>query len=145
MSTSLPCKEITKIVASDLDGTLLAPNHQLSAYSRETLKALHEQGYTFVFATGRHHVDVASIRRTVGIPAYMITSNGARVHDQNDQEMYSQNVPEDLVQPVIDTIKTDPEILIHMYQNDDWLLNKDDEQLRDFHEEFSYLLYDQNN
>lgn len=145
MSTSLPCKEITKIVASDLDGTLLAPNHQLSAYSKETLKALHEQGYTFVFATGRHHVDVASIRRTVGIPAYMITSNGARVHDQNDQEMYSQNVPEDLVQPVIDTIKTDPEILIHMYQNDDWLLNKDDEQLRDFHEEFSYLLYDQNN
>lgn len=145
MSTSLPCKEITKIVASDLDGTLLAPNHQLSAYSKETLKALHEQGYTFVFATGRHHVDVASIRRTVGIPAYMITSNGARVHDQNDQEMYSQNVPEDLVQPVIDTIKADPEILIHMYQNDDWLLNKDDEQLRDFHEEFSYKLYDQNN
>ncbi|MHA2717988.1 Cof-type HAD-IIB family hydrolase [Vibrio owensii] len=145
MSTSLPCKEITKIVASDLDGTLLAPNHQLSAYSKETLKALHEQGYTFVFATGRHHVDVASIRRTVGIPAYMITSNGARVHDQNDQEMYSQNVPEDLVQLVIDTIKTDPEILIHMYQNDDWLLNKDDEQLRDFHEEFTYKLYDQDN
>ncbi|EMB9232179.1 Cof-type HAD-IIB family hydrolase [Vibrio harveyi] len=145
MSTSLPCKEITKIVASDLDGTLLAPNHQLSAYSKETLKALHEQGYTFVFATGRHHVDVASIRRTVGIPAYMITSNGARVHNQNDQEMYSQNVPEDLVQPVIDTIKTDPEILIHMYQNDDWLLNKDDDELREFHEEFTYKLYDQDN
>lgn len=145
MSTSLPCKEITKIVASDLDGTLLAPNHQLSAYSKETLKALHEQGYTFVFATGRHHVDVASIRRTVGIPAYMITSNGARVHDQNDQEMYSQNVPEDLVQSVIDTIKTDPEILIHMYQNDDWLLNKEDDELREFHEEFTYKLYDQDN
>ncbi|HDM8140648.1 TPA: Cof-type HAD-IIB family hydrolase [Vibrio harveyi] len=145
MSTSLPCKEITKIVASDLDGTLLAPNHQLSAYSKETLKALHEQGYTFVFATGRHHVDVASIRRTVGIPAYMITSNGARVHDQNDQEMYSQNVPEDLVQSVIDTIKTDPEILIHMYQNDGWLLNKDDDELREFHEEFTYKLYDQDN
>ncbi|CAE6886179.1 Pyridoxal phosphate phosphatase YigL [Vibrio sp. B1REV9] len=145
MTISLPCKEITKIVASDLDGTLLAPNHQLSAYSKETLKALHEKGYTFIFATGRHHVDVASIRRTVGIPAYMITSNGARVHDQNDHEMYSQNVPEDLVQPVINTIKTDPEILIHMYQNEDWLLNKDDEQLRDFHEEFSYKLYDENN
>ncbi|RIZ51231.1 Cof-type HAD-IIB family hydrolase [Vibrio sp. PID23_8] len=145
MSTSLPCKEITKIVASDLDGTLLAPNHQLSAYSKETLKALHEKGYTFVFATGRHHVDVASIRRTVGIPAYMITSNGARVHDQNDQLRYSQNVPETLVQPVIDTIKSDPGILIHMYQNDDWLLNKDDEQLRDFHEDFTYKLYDDSN
>lgn len=67
------------------------------------------------------------------------------MHDQNDQEMYSQNVPEDLVQSVIDTIKTDPEILIHMYQNDDWLLNKDDDELREFHEEFTYKLYDQDN
>ncbi|EJA7360868.1 Cof-type HAD-IIB family hydrolase [Vibrio alginolyticus] len=143
MSTSLPCKEITKIVASDLDGTLLAPNHQLSAYSKETLKALHEKGYTFVFATGRHHVDVASIRRQVGIPAYMITSNGARVHDQEDQLMYSENVPAELVQGVIDTIKHDQEILIHMYQNDSWLMNKDDETLRDFHDEFTYVLFDE--
>ncbi|ANQ18336.1 Cof-type HAD-IIB family hydrolase [Vibrio natriegens] len=144
MSTSLPCKEITKIVASDLDGTLLAPNHQLSAYSKMTLRTLHEMGYTFVFATGRHHVDVAGIRSQVGIPAYMITSNGARVHDQNDKLMYSENVPQELVQGVIDTIKHDHEILIHMYQNDDWLLNKDDETLREFHEEFTYKLFDEN-
>ncbi|CAM3097763.1 Cof-type HAD-IIB family hydrolase [Vibrio mytili] len=141
MSTSLPCKEITKIVASDLDGTLLAPDHRLSAYSKMTLRTLHEMGYTFVFATGRHHVDVASIRREVGIPAYMITSNGARVHDQDDQLMYSENVPQELVQSVIDTIKHDPELLIHIYQNDDWLLNRPDEALRDFHEEFTYKLF----
>lgn len=144
MSTSLPCKEITKIVASDLDGTLLAPDHQLSAYSKMTLRTLHEMGYTFIFATGRHHVDVAGIRGQVGIPAYMITSNGARVHDQQDRLMYSENVPSDIVQSVIDTIKHDQEILIHMYQNDDWLLNKDDEALREYHEEFTYKLFDEN-
>ncbi|POF55686.1 sugar/pyridoxal phosphate phosphatase YigL, partial [Vibrio vulnificus] len=37
MTASLPNKEITKIVASDLDGTLLAPNHQLSEFSKQTL------------------------------------------------------------------------------------------------------------
>ncbi|CAE6920869.1 Pyridoxal phosphate phosphatase YigL [Vibrio sp. B1FLJ16] len=143
MSTSLPCKEITKIVASDLDGTLLAPNHQLSAYSKMTLRTLHEMGYTFIFATGRHHVDVAGIRGQVGIPAYMITSNGARVHDQEDKLTYSEDIPQHLVQGVIDTIKHDHEILIHMYQHDDWLLNKDDESLREFHDEFSYKLFDE--
>ncbi|MDF2155903.1 Cof-type HAD-IIB family hydrolase [Vibrio sp. CAU 1672] len=147
MSTQLPCKTITKIVASDLDGTLLAPNHQLSAYAKETLQALHEQGYTFIFATGRHHVDVAGIRSQVGIPAYMITSNGARVHDQHDQLMYSKNVPESLVQAVIDTIKHDPDILIHMYRNDQWLMNKDDDELRHFHKDsgFTYQLFDHHN
>ncbi|MCU8166783.1 Cof-type HAD-IIB family hydrolase [Vibrio vulnificus] len=147
MTASLPNKEITKIVASDLDGTLLAPNHQLSEFSKQTLKALHEQGYTFIFATGRHHVDVAGIRAQVGIPAYMITSNGARVHDQHDQLMYSKNVPAELVQPVIDIVKQDPEIFVHLYQNEEWRLNRGDEVMRKFHEEtgFTYKVYDIDN
>jgi len=132
------------IVASDLDGTLLAPNHQLSEFSKQTLQALHEKGFTFVFATGRHHVDVASIRQIAGIPAYMITSNGARVHDQSDQLMYSNNVPAELVQSVIDVIRNDQQIFIHMYQNEDWLLDRDDETLAKFHSEsgFSYKRFD---
>ncbi|MCG9555269.1 Cof-type HAD-IIB family hydrolase [Vibrio sp. Isolate31] len=137
-------KDSVKIVASDLDGTLLAPNHQLSDFTKLTLKKLHEQGYTFIFATGRHHVDVAGIRQIAGIPAYMITSNGARVHDQNDQLMYSQNVPQELVQPVIDIVRQDPNIFIHMYQNEDWLLDREDEMLAKFHSEsgFSYKRFE---
>ncbi|CAH7020779.1 phosphosugar phosphatase YigL [Vibrio chagasii] len=140
-------KDSVKIVASDLDGTLLAPNHQLSDFTKLTLKKLHEQGYTFIFATGRHHVDVAGIRQIAGIPAYMITSNGARVHDQNDQLMYSQNVPQELVQPVIDIVRQDPNIFIHMYQNEDWLLDREDEMLAKFHSEsgFSYKRFEANN
>ncbi|MGF1698610.1 Cof-type HAD-IIB family hydrolase [Vibrio kyushuensis] len=136
-----------QIVASDLDGTLLAPNHKLSDFTKRTLKELHEKGLTFVFATGRHHVDVAGIREQVGIPAYMVTSNGARVHDQNDQLMYSKNVPEHLVQPVIDVIKQDPDIMIHLYQNDEWLLNKEDKILKNFHDEsgFTYKVFDVDN
>ena len=140
-------KDSVKIVASDLDGTLLAPNHQLSDFTKLTLKKLHEQGYTFIFATGRHHVDVAGIRQIAGIPAYMITSNGARVHDQNDQLMYSQNVPQELVQPVIDIVRQDPNIFIHMYQNEDWLLDREDEMLAKFHSEsgFSYKRFEADN
>lgn len=135
------------IVASDLDGTLLAPNHQLSEFSKSTLKALHQQGIHFIFATGRHHVDVAGIRSQVGIPAYMITSNGARVHDTNDNLVYSQNVPSELVQPVIDIIKEDKDIIIHLYQNESWLLDREDEKLKNFHEEsgFTYQRFEVDN
>ncbi|MEZ9699651.1 Cof-type HAD-IIB family hydrolase [Vibrio sp. 10N.261.46.E12] len=145
---SIPAlKDSVEIVASDLDGTLLAPNHQLSDFTKLTLKKLHDQGYTFIFATGRHHVDVAGIRQIAGIPAYMITSNGARVHDQNDQLMYSQNVPQELVQPVIDIVRQDPNIFIHMYQNEDWLLDREDEMLAQFHSEsgFSYKRFEAEN
>jgi len=136
-----------QIVASDLDGTLLAPNHQLSDFSKRTLKELHSKGFTFVFATGRHHIDVARIREQTGIPAYMITSNGARVHNQHDELMYSKNIDPDLVQPIINIIKKDTKIRINVYQNDHWLINQEDEEIKKFHKDsnFQYSLLDVNN
>ncbi|WP_171757338.1 Cof-type HAD-IIB family hydrolase [Vibrio sp. 03-59-1] len=136
-----------KLVASDLDGTLLAPNHQLSDFTKQTLRELHQKGFTFIFATGRHHVDVAGIREQTGIPAYMITSNGARVHDQNNQLMYSGNVPSTLIQSIINTIKQDPELFIHIYQGDEWLISQENDYLKNFHKDtgFSYQLFDVDN
>lgn len=136
-----------KIVASDLDGTLLAPDHQLSELSKQTLKKLHDNGYAFIFATGRHHIDVASIREQVGIPAYMITSNGARVHDTNDKLVYSKNVDSQYVQAIIDLVKQNRDILINLYQDDQWLLDREDESLRVFHKDsdFNYAVFDVNN
>jgi Cof subfamily protein (haloacid dehalogenase superfamily) len=136
--------ENISIVASDLDGTLLAPNHQLSDFTKQTLKQLHQQGHTFIFATGRHHVDVAYIRETVGIPAYMITSNGARVHDTYDNLMYSQNLHSDFIQDIVDIIRTDPAILIHIYQDEQWWVNQTDEKLRAFSKQsgFNFKIFD---
>jgi len=133
-----------KIIASDLDGTLLAPDHQLSDFSKQTLKELHNKGYTFIFATGRHHVDVAHIRAQAGIPAYMITSNGARVHNQNNEMMHSENISPDVVQAIIDVVKKDPQIRINIYQNDQWLINQEDHELKKFHKDsdFQYSLFD---
>jgi Cof subfamily protein (haloacid dehalogenase superfamily) len=135
-----------QIVASDLDGTLLAPNHQLSTYSKETLAKLHQAGFHFVFATGRHHIDVAGIREITGIPAFMITSNGARVHTPSNELMFSKDIPSHLVQPIIDLIKDDDELYIHIYRSQDWLLNREDESLRKFHDEsgFKHKIYDAN-
>ncbi|SJL85086.1 Cof-type HAD-IIB family hydrolase [Vibrio palustris] len=127
-----------QIVASDLDGTLLAPDHKLSEKTKHTLKKLHERGYTFIFATGRHHVDVAGIRNTVGIPAYMITSNGARVHTPDNQLMSSQNIPEHLVQPVVDMLKNEHSIYVHIYRDQTWHLNKDKDALENFHNESGF-------
>ncbi|GLT19024.1 hydrolase [Vibrio zhanjiangensis] len=142
--TDIPNEHSFQLVASDLDGTLLAPDHKLSEFSKLTLKELHQKGYTFIFATGRHHVDVAGIRSQAGIPAYMITSNGARVHDQDDNLMYSNNIPTNLVQPVIDLVRQDPNIFIHMYQDENWLLDRADDTLASFHNEsgFAFKRFD---
>ncbi len=48
------------LITSDLDGTLLNSDHEISEFTVETLRRLHEQGPTFAFATDLHHVDVVS-------------------------------------------------------------------------------------
>ncbi len=72
------------VVASDLDGTLLSPDHVLTPYTKKILNLLTDKGIHFIFATGRHHIDVGQIRDGLGINAYMIASNGARVHNTRE-------------------------------------------------------------
>ncbi|WP_025672674.1 Cof-type HAD-IIB family hydrolase [Salinivibrio socompensis] len=127
-----------KLVASDLDGTLLTPEHRIAPYTKQVLEQLHQQGIHFVFATGRHHVDVASIRETVGIPAYMITSNGARVHDSDNQLVYQHNVDPAIVASLIKEVKYDATITIHLYRDDEWLLSKMDEELARYHQDSGF-------
>ncbi|MDW6002588.1 Cof-type HAD-IIB family hydrolase [Vibrio mangrovi] len=136
-----------RIVASDLDGTLLAPDHKLSSFTKSTLKTLHQKGYTFIFATGRHHVDVAGIREIAGIPAFMITSNGARIHSPDNQLMFSRNVPAEMIQSLIDVCKDDEDIYIHLYHEDQWLISQADEALRQYHNDsrFTFQLFDPEN
>ena len=127
MMSTQDCPNVpVHIVASDLDGTLLTPNHTLSEKTKSVLCQLHDKGYTFVFATGRHHIDVKDIRATVGIPAYMITSNGARVHSPDNVLMSRVNIASQLVQPIVDMVKAESQIKINIYRDDDWLINVED-------------------
>ncbi|CAK9886408.1 MAG: Pyridoxal phosphate phosphatase YigL [Candidatus Erwinia impunctatus] len=131
------------IIASDLDGTLLSPDHRLSPYARETLQELTAQGAHFVFATGRHHVDVAQMRNSLEIDAYMITSNGARVHNMQGELVFSQNLDVDIARALFALKYEHPEILTNIYRDEWWFLNRAlPEALDFFHESnFSYQLY----
>lgn len=135
------------IVASDLDGTLLTPKHTIAPFTCDVLQRLHARGKHFVFATGRHHIDVAHIRKNVGIPACMITSNGARVHDENDQLIFSHNVDPAVVTQLVEMVKDDETVTIHIYREDDWLLNRVDEDLAKYHKDsgFSFKKFNVNN
>ena len=62
-----------KAVISDLDGTLLNSQHQVSERTRATLKTLVDGGVKFIVATGRHIIDVQGIRQTMGFECDLIT------------------------------------------------------------------------
>lgn len=132
------------VVASDLDGTLLSPDHTLTPYVKETLKLLTQKGIHFVFATGRHHIDVGQIRDNLEISAYMITSNGARVHNTEGELIFSHNLDADIARDLYMIVHNNPKILTNVYLNDDWYMNRDRPEQADFFREsvFKYQLFE---
>lgn len=121
-----------KIIASDMDGTLLTPEHKITPYTKEVLSELHNQDYIFVFATGRHHLDVNCYREMLDIPAYMVTSNGARIHDANNTEIFKKNVSAKVIKSLVALIYKETDIEIHIYTNDSWYLNREVPKVADF-------------
>ncbi|MGK2946056.1 MAG: sugar/pyridoxal phosphate phosphatase YigL [Candidatus Malihini olakiniferum] len=133
-----------QVVASDLDGTLLSPNHTLSPFAKETLKLLTTQVIDFVFATGRHHLDVAQIRDGLGISAFMITSNGARVYNAQGELIFSHNLDQDIVHDLCGMVYQNPEMLTHIYRHDEWFMSRSRQEEERFFQEsiFKYKLFE---
>lgn len=132
-----------KLVISDLDGTLLGSNHQLSQETVETLHALHKKGIAFWIATGRHHCDALVIKNQIGLPIRMITANGATVSDENGQleKAYYLDV---LVAQSILSLAIPPGVYANAYQNDEWLTEVPDKVFEDYYhpDGFRYTLCD---
>ncbi|CCW68682.1 unnamed protein product [Phytomonas sp. Hart1] len=70
-----------KLVAIDMDGTLLNEKHSVSDYTRRVLSQLLARGVHVVFATGRPFTDVYHIKRKLNIFASMqsIATPGVQV------------------------------------------------------------------
>jgi len=134
-----------KIAASDLDGTLLTSDHKITPFTKKVLTQLHQQGTDFIFATGRHHIDVAHMREQLGIPAFMITSNGAHVHNCENEMIFKQNLDEEMIADIIEMVKDDSEIFINIYRSDDWLISREESNNGGSGDHFSYTLFDVQN
>ena len=126
-----------KVVVSDLDGTLLNPQHKISDYTKSIFQELHNQNYLIIVATGRHHLDAMAIIETLEVPVYLVSSNGARIHSPEKEELFSFNLNSDIVKTAL-SVDIDPEITVVLFKENVWLTNKLSEKLNAFQAELKY-------
>jgi hydroxymethylpyrimidine pyrophosphatase-like HAD family hydrolase len=70
-----------KLVASDLDGTLLRPDETVSERTRDAIAAARRAGLTLVMVTGRPPRSLAPIAAHIGLGGIAICANGAVIWD----------------------------------------------------------------
>jgi len=72
---------VLRLVATDLDGTLLGPDGTVSERTRSALAAVEAQGVTVVFVTGRPIRWMESLWHHVGDHGLAVLNNGGIVYD----------------------------------------------------------------
>ena len=66
-----------RLIAVDIDGTLLNPQFQISDADLKALQRAHELGVEVILVTGRRHTFALPIAQLLGFDLWLITSNGA--------------------------------------------------------------------
>lgn len=86
-----------KIIASDLDGTLLAPDHvSITPRTLSALTKAHEMGVKTAISTGRTLSLIKDVAEKLPFVDYIIYSNGAGVYDCNKkQTVFVQSIKKD--------------------------------------------------
>ena len=78
-----------KLIAIDLDGTLLNSKGEISNENIQAIKMAKEKGIEIVLASGRTPYAVENIAKEIGADNYMICGNGAFIYDiQNQKNVY---------------------------------------------------------
>ena len=99
-----------KLIASDLDGTLLSPDHlTVSPRTVRALSEAHEKGIKIAIATGRTLSMIYDIIDQLPFADYVIYSNGAAAYDlHNARQVYSHPLPADILADTVDFLERYP-------------------------------------
>ena len=100
MSDRLP-----RLVAVDLDGTLLGPDKRISAGDRGALRRAAAAGAALLVATGRGLHSARPILEALPVPAYAALHNGALVLDPGGAELWRVPVPPRAVAAVLPLVR----------------------------------------
>ena len=122
-----------KLIALDLDGTLLNSNKQLSAENAAALRLASSRGVQIVPTTGRFFDGMPQVIRALPYLNYAITINGAQVQDLRSGEIvYRAELPLPRALAILEYLDTLPVIYDCYCGNWGWMTRAMQEQAAQF-------------
>jgi Cof subfamily protein (haloacid dehalogenase superfamily) len=82
-----------RLLATDIDGTLLNPQFQVSDGDLKALRRAHAAGIEIVLVTGRRHTFALPIAQQLGFDLWLISSNGAVTRSLSGETFHRDLMP----------------------------------------------------
>jgi Cof subfamily protein (haloacid dehalogenase superfamily) len=143
-----------KLVVSDLDGTLLGPDHRLGDYTRGVLGRVRAAGADLVLASGRHFMDIRVLSEQLGGGSdasaarqdgggCLVSCNGAAVNTADGRLLQATC----LGREPLDFLLRDPlfrDVHTNVFLTDGWLVEQPEPSLLRYHQDsgFRYEVVD---
>lgn len=118
-----------KMVFSDIDGTLLDSNHQITGGTKEAVRKLTQNGIPFVLVSARMPYGILPLTEALHINEPIICFSGALVlgalqSDGTREELYNQTLnTEDVEEMYSITSESYPEISFSAYNGRHWFVS----------------------
>ncbi|MCS4486572.1 Cof-type HAD-IIB family hydrolase [Staphylococcus americanisciuri] len=85
-----------KLIATDMDGTLLNASHEITPENIEAIQYAQSKGVTVVIATGRAFYEASTPVTTAGLKVPYICLNGAEVRDESFNIIHTSSLNKEM-------------------------------------------------
>ena len=94
-----------KMIASDMDGTILSSHLSISEKNKEAVLYAQSQGIEFMVATGRAYSEAKPALDEAGIKCPMITGNGAQGFDAEGNEIFNIGIDKQTTRNIMNLLR----------------------------------------
>jgi Cof subfamily protein (haloacid dehalogenase superfamily) len=117
-----------KVIASDMDGTLLNSRHEISKENLEAIKKAQDKGVHFVIVTGREFNSVNSYIKELNLDCECILMNGAEYRDKNGKVIENISMDKKQVREILGIMDKE-KLAVEIFTSDGvFVTNRDNHQ-----------------
>lgn len=125
---------MVKLIAVDLDGTLLPDDHQISDRTKKLIRKVVDQGICFVVATGRPYKTAKKFLSELKLKQPMVLHSGSILRDQNGEIEKYWEIPPGLCAEIVTYCNAQGFVCSTVYEDcAHVIMNQDDEFCLDMH------------
>lgn len=110
-----------RFVLSDVDGTLLHPDHSLSQRTADAIRAMREAGVLFSLASGRPPKAMRHLIETFGIDVPVAGFNGGTLVNPDGSILVDHHLPAEAALITLALFSAESDVEVWVFADGDWL------------------------
>ena len=120
-----------KMVATDIDGTILKWSFEFSPEVKKCIKELDESGIKLVLVTGRMHSSTTPVARELGLHTPIVSYQGGLIKDESGKTLYQKDLRPDYAKKIIKWARKN-NVHLNLYLDDKLYVEHDNEIVKEY-------------